>query len=187
MKHTIPFGSRVYGLTNEESDYDYVEITDNVLFCSIDPNIECYSFEMFKEKLEAHDIKAIELYFTAKEFFNDHGIYFKLDKKRLRHSVSAVVSNAYVKAKKKILQGDVYIGVKSYYHCIRILRYANSLVENNNLDFKQEKEYLRPIYNDIVINRKNKEGNSETFSDLDSAYKTTLQELRHDFKMLCPK
>lgn len=190
MKHMIAFGSRVYGLINELSDYDNVLITDEFfndykLLSNID--IEAFSPEKFKEELDKHSIKAIEVYFTDISFFHSIGIYFNLDKNLLRHSVSAVVSNAYIKSKKKIIQGDVYIGLKSYFHCIRLLVYANSLASTNNLDFKDHLEFLKPIYEDIVINRKHKEGTLDTFKDLDNTHKEMLKSLRHEFKLLCPK
>lgn len=189
MKHMIAFGSRVYGLINELSDYDNVLITDEFfndykLLSNVD--IEAFSPEKFKEELDKHSIKAIEVYFTDISFFHSIGIYFNLDKNLLRHSVSAVVSNAYVKSKKKIIQGDVYVGLKSYFHCIRILKYANQLAENNYLKFEDHLDFLKPIYEDI-ISHKEDEGNLELFKIIDNRHKDVLKELRHNFKLLCPK
>lgn len=183
--HVIPFGSFVYGLVNELSDKDFIIISD-LSVVSKDPNIEYFTLEAFKQDLDNCKIKAIEAYFTDIKYFNSKGIYFTLNKTLLRHEISAIVSNAYVKSKKKIIQGDVYVGLKSYYHCIRLLTYANSLAKNNYLKFEDHIEFLKPFYIDI-ISFKNDEGTLETFQKLDNKYKDILKSLRHDFKLSCPK
>lgn len=111
---------------------------------------------------------------------------FKLDLQKLRNSVSAVCSNSYVKAKKKIKQGDEYVGLKSYYHVIRILIMFTYLAKHGDFkpsNFKNELEY---VYQDIVCQYNNL-SNVYTFESLDEKYSKMIKSLQHTFRLYCPK
>lgn len=187
MEHLfkIPFGSQVYGLTNSKSDEDYIYIYPNTVDLSLLlPKDDSHmTVNMFQSELDQHSIKAIEAYFSSLDLQN----YFKfvLDHSFLRKRVSAVVSNAHVKAKKKFKDGEIYIGLKSYYHCIRILTMFNYLAREgtfNPSSFKYELEY---IYQDI-LSREN-ESSETLFINLENDYKKMLKNLQHTFRMYCPK
>ncbi len=61
---------------------------------------------------------------------NDLGITFKLDKTKLRVAISTIVSNSWVKGKKKlIVQGDydLNLAIKSTFHSLRILDFGTQI------------------------------------------------------------
>lgn len=180
--HKIPFGSQVYGLTNPLSDKDFAYIVDSSEGLD-NTDDECYTPEEFQTHLNNHDLKAIELYFTCLSLQKEFN--FKLDKKLLRSSVSRVVSNSHVKAKKKFKDNEIYIGLKSYYHCIRILVMMNYLAlheEFNPRNFKNELSY---VYQDIMSRLDNDP--STLFEELEQDYKKLLKNLQHTFRLYCPK
>lgn len=180
----IPFGSQVYGLTNSKSDKDYIYIyPDTVDLISIPKDDSHMTIHMFQSELDQHSIKALEAYFSSTELQN----YFKfnLDHSFLRKRVSAVVSNAHVKAKKKFKDGEIYIGLKSYYHCIRILTMFNYLAKENTFDPSSFVKELDYIYKDIM-SREN-EDPEFLFLNLEQDYKKMLKNLQHCFRLYCPK
>lgn len=182
--YTVPFGSQVYGLTNPKSDKDYIYIySDNFDLTLIPEDDSHMTAHMFQSELSQHGIKALEAYFFSKELQDN--FEFELNTSFLRKRLSAIVSNAHVKAKKKFKDGEVYIGLKSYFHCIRLLIMFTYLAKHgtfNPSSFKYELEY---IYLDIINRQKN---SPETmFLELEKDYKKMLKSLQHTFKMYCPK
>lgn len=187
----FPFGSRVYGLTNPKSDRDYLAICfDNYKPETIDAGygtseVEIWSYTEFLDKLEAHDLKALEIYFENRAIFlSGFNTYFQLDKSKLRRAVSAVVSNAHVKAKKKFIDGEIYTGLKSYYHCIRILTMFNVLADKGIFTPSKFFEELDPIYVDIM--ERQHDDPTTLFQNLESDYKVLLKSLQHTFRLRCP-
>lgn len=180
----VPFGSQVYGLTNNKSDEDYIYIyPDTVDLISIPKDDSHMTTYMFQSELDQHSVKALEAYFYSEELQNYFN--FELNLSFLRKRVSAVVSNAHVKAKKKFIDNEVYIGLKSYYHCIRILTMFNYLAREgtfNPSSFVCELEY---IYQDILS--REEESPETLFINLENDYKKMLKNLQHTFKMYCPK
>ena len=180
----IPFGSQVYGLTNPKSDKDYIYIYSKHFDLTLIPKDDNHmTVYMFQSELDQHSIKALEAYFFSKEL--QSYFQFNLNLNSLRKRVSAIVSNAHVKSKKKFKDGEIYIGLKSYFHCIRILTMFNFLAKHgtfNPSDFKYELEY---IYLDIISRQNN---NPDTlFLELETDYKKMLKNLQHTFKLYCPK
>ena len=187
----LPFGSQVYGMTNPKSDKDYLAISiDEDKPESIDTGygsseVEIWSYSEFLEKLEAHDLKALEIYFENRAtFLSSFNTYFTLSKSKLRRAVSAVVSNAHVKAKKKLIDGEVYTGLKSYWHCIRILTMFNVLADKGIFKPSSFVEELDYIYVDII----ERQGDEPLgiFQSLENDYKVLLKSLHHTFKLRCP-
>lgn len=137
LKH-YKYGSRVYGCNNKNSDYDYifiVESDNDELYYSVElPNVNMtvYSEAKFIKLIEQHHISALECIFQDE---NDEYLkYFKLDLEKLRRSISGVSSNSFVKCKKKIKQGDVYIGKKSMFHSLRILNFGIQIAKYGKID-----------------------------------------------------
>ena len=182
--YIVPFGSQVYGLTNPKSDKDYIYIYSDSFDLTLIPEDDSHmTAYMFQSELSQHGIKALEAYFFSKELQDN--FEFELNTSFLRKRLSAIVSNAHVKAKKKFKDGEVYIGLKSYFHCIRLLIMFTYLAKHgtfNPSSFKYELEY---IYLDIINRQKN---SPETmFLELEKDYKKMLKSLQHTFRMYCPK
>lgn len=124
---TYQYGSRVYGCHTKESDYDFIVVVESddkfeysVSYSNSDFSV--YSEPLFIEMIKEHKIHILECIFQNK---NDNYLkYFELDKEKLRRAVSSVASNSFVKCKKKMNQGDVYIGKKSLFHSLRILGFG---------------------------------------------------------------
>lgn len=146
------FGSTVYGTRTERSDIDIIAICESEedLYnvhqskdyqefsdYSRDVDLHIISTKTFQELLNNHDIMALETYYQMseddKELFN-----FTLDLDKLRRKVSAVCSNSWSKARKKldIPEEDDYLGLKSLFHSIRILSYGIDIAKDSKIDFK---------------------------------------------------
>ena len=145
------YGSSVYGTKTEKSDLDIIYIADNdkeiyevfqskdFPFCSgytEKVDLHYISKESFLNLLNRHDIMALEVYYQMRD---DQRLMFpfNLNLDTLRRSVSAVCSNSWSKARKKleIPEEDDYIGLKSLFHSIRILSFGIDIAKDNKIDY----------------------------------------------------
>lgn len=145
------YGSSIYGTKTEKSDLDLVFIADTekeiyeVLqskdfpFCSgytEKVDLHYISKESFIKLLNEHDIMALEVYYQMRD--DERLKYpFNLNLDTLRRSVSAVCSNSWSKARKKldIPEEDDYIGLKSLFHSVRILSFGRNIAKDNKIDY----------------------------------------------------
>ncbi len=106
-----PYGSRVYGTANEQSDYDFICVcgiksTDEVKFSFGD--VTYYTETEFRNAIEEHEISILECAWTKPIVDELHMVVHPLiDKAKLRTSISAKASNSWVKCKKKLTVGSV--------------------------------------------------------------------------------
>lgn len=131
LLNAYPYGSKVYGTADAESDTDLILVVDK----APDPEIQhtmpgvdltVWTADEFQRLLSEHDPSALECWFlpdnkavVTREF------RFSLDRGKLRQSFSAKASNSWVKAKKKIdVHGELRIGRKSLFHAIRLLSFG---------------------------------------------------------------
>lgn len=166
---TYRYGSRVYGCATEESDYDFiyvVESDDDNLEYSVDFkgfNATVYSEQKFIKRIKDHEVNALECIFQDED--DKYLKYFKLDKEKLRRKFSAVASNSFVKCKKKLKDGEVYIAKKSMFHSIRILNFGIQIAKFGKItnysctnyhhrfifdigdDWNYIETFFKPIYN----------------------------------------
>ena len=145
------YGSSTYGTKTEKSDLDIVMIVDTdkeiyeVLqskdfpFCSgylEKVDLHYISKESFIKLLNEHDIMALEVYYQMRD---DERLMFpfNLNLDTLRRSVSAVCSNSWSKARKKleIPEEDDYVGLKSLFHSIRILSFGIDIAKDKGIDY----------------------------------------------------
>jgi predicted nucleotidyltransferase len=179
------FGSQVYGNTNKDSDWDIIMIANN----SVDStelrrglyNIHVYTPDKFKADLEWHRINNLECIYAPdwaklKEDikFSD----FKINKNKLRHSISHTSSNSWVKCNKKInVEGEYYIGVKSLFHSIRIPMFGTQIATYNDIiDFS----CANFLWDKIKRNR-------WTWGELDKEFRPLLNQTMTEFRKLVPK
>ncbi len=135
------YGSRVYGTSTDKSDYDYVFILkkrDNEQFSDRLININFFTDEGHQQRLDEHEISALECQFLNKEFIlkETKKYKFKLDISKLRHSLSRKASNSWVKCKKKLtveIDYDLNLGRKSMFHSFRILDYGIQIAKNEKI------------------------------------------------------
>jgi|SaaInlStandDraft_4_1057021.scaffolds.fasta_scaffold27317_2 hypothetical protein len=181
------FGSAVYGTQNENSDIDIVMIMDGIddteylQYETSDIDIHCMTVNHYKTLLNKHNIMALETYFHPSpmiEFKTD----FELVLPTLRRSISAVVSNSWVKAKKKVKleNEDSWIGYKSLFHSMRILDYGIQLAE-----FGKIVDYRRttPLWFEIV----DMVDLGDSIDDIMTHYKKQHNENQTQFRKLAPK
>jgi len=183
-----PYGSKVYGTTTEKSDLDFVVIhsgTNDELYTSDLIDVHFISLNTFKELLDKHDIMALEVYYWNKQHVPKSKILdlveFKLDKVKLRKSISAIVNNSWVKAKKKMTlpEENSYIGLKSLFHSFRILDFGIQLAKSNKINFSSKNQFWEEL----------KELWSAT-QEWDNFYKQYKQEHNHlmtEFRKVAPK
>lgn len=180
-------GSRLYGLVNNQSDTDYLAIiSDGEEYpFPADKNIEVRTVSEFQESLNRHDLKALEVYFGYPNLFpGTIPVTYTFNEDSLRRAVSKVASNAHVKSKKKIRDGEIYIGIKSFWHCLRILTMYTDFAKNKTFNPRGYSEQLLNEYLDILLHMNLLP--EDIFRTLDRKYDKRLKALLHEFRMLCP-
>jgi len=181
-----PYGSVVYGTNSAQSDRDYVVIADMdasyLQFESEEIDIHIFSLARFKTSLDKCEIMALETYFNTSPIKTDLSLDFELDRVALRHSVSAVVSNSWVKASKKVnLENEnSWIGYKSLFHAMRILNFGIQIAETGRItDFRK----VSHLWNDILqmVER------GDDFDSIMKFYKPIQNANLTIFRQLAPK
>lgn len=184
-----PFGSLLYETTNEKSDLDFVVIVDMeenyIQYESEDLDIHIMSTECYKNKLNEHDIMALECYYNEEPILK-YNIDFELDKIKLRKRISAIVNNSWVKAKKKlnIETEDDYIGLKSLFHSFRILSYGIDMAKENKINFlKVGDTTTKILWNDIM----EQYNSGMRWNEFHRIYKIQHNSMMSEFRKLAPK
>ena len=146
--YIYPYGSRVYGNFHKNSDYDFIVIvkkkttdqfSDNYI------NINYYTVAEHQQRLDDHEISALECYFLPQKTLDNISYLFEkpypkfrftLDTVKLRHSLSAKSSNSWVKCKKKLTipqDFDLNIGRKSMFHSFRIIEFGIQIATHGEI------------------------------------------------------
>ena len=154
IKNIYVFGSRVYGTTSFNSDWDFIMIANNPVsnqeIRSGDFNIHIVVPDEFEKMLKAHHPGAIECFYAPDEFRILENIKFNWNPSipSLRHSFSHTSSNSWVKCKKKLEQGDYYIGIKSLFHSLRIPMFGIQIAKYGKIvDFSCANKIYDSIFN----------------------------------------
>jgi len=175
----VLYGSRVYGTATERSDYDYLVVTDSASLVNDieseigihnlqDSNVEVtiVSSTLFASMLAKCEIRAIETIFTPKHCVpigydwiqqkrQDFAEILEIDRaetvNRIRSAFSKVSSNSEVKARKKIVDREYMIALKSLFHSIRILMFGIQIGEYHEIrDFEVANECWDEIQKDLI-------------------------------------
>src|SRR5690606_20681238 len=103
--------------------------------------------------------------------------YFKLDKSKLRRSISGTSSNSFVKCKKKLRQGDYYIGKKSLFHSLRILGFGIQIALTGKIvNYSAYNHYL-----DMIMDK-----NTNDWSEYQKVFKPIFNHKKSEFRRLAP-
>lgn len=183
-----PYGSRVYEC-NLDGDEDLLIIMDTedkkheTQYSLGYRDMSFYAKNSFQEMLLNHDIIALECFFLPENLKQKENIAFdfELDLKKLRHSVSHVSSNSFVKAKKKLtVEKDFnpYIGKKSLFHSLRILKFGIQIAEFGRIVNYAEANHL---WDEIISDK------SEKWEDYKIKYQPMYNQLKSEFKKIAPK
>lgn len=180
------FGSRVYNTNSDKSDYDIIMVANNSVDCIEIKhpiyNIHIYTPDKFKADLDWHRPQNLECIYAPEFAKIQERIKYdiKIDIKKIRHSISHVSSNSWVKAKKKItlLNEDKNIGLKSLFHSLRIPLFAIQILENGKIiNFSEAND----IWNNIKIN------NYKNWDYFYKTYKPLHNKILTDFRKLTIK
>jgi predicted nucleotidyltransferase len=186
------YGSRVYGTFNENSDIDYILICNQDElkkdYHNIDSNIQItsYNIEGFLIGMEKHDISILECLFLEDKFkIENMKFRLEINLSKLRESISGIISNSYVKAKKKIFDDEIYIGQKSLFHCFRICYYGTQIAIHKQIidylgkDFSKDYLSFKEFFNEIIT--------IDDWEILSNKYKPLLNHNLTEFRVVAPK
>lgn len=187
------YGSFVYGTNTDDSDKDFILITNNVrepqsIVEKEEPQTkQKFSFVLhnqlsFQKGLWAHEPYAIETFFLPKEHILKNVCTFdftKVDTRVLRHSFSQKASHSYVKAKKKFeVEGDIRRAKKSLFHSLRIMTFGIQLGEQGKItDFMAANHFWWDIYTDPKTD----------WQSYEKKYRPVYNGLCTRFRELCQK
>jgi predicted nucleotidyltransferase len=184
------YGSRVYGNFRKDSDYDFIIVVKNKTeeqFSDNLININFFSVEEHQNRLNEHEISALECYFLPGEFvLKNEKIYnFKLDLQKLRHALSAKSSNSFVKSKKKLTveidkgveKNPEDVGKKSLFHAFRIIDFGMQIAIHGEI-----KDYSssNALFKEIMYSYSD-------WNNLFENYKQKYNNICTDFRKLAPK
>lgn len=191
------YGSRVYGTHSEKSDYDYIMVTSSIItdgvtqFFKNNVNVTIYNQHEFAKLIIEHEISILECLFLPSDMkYETIDFEFKLDRNKLRESISAKASNSWVKAKKKMTVEkdlDMYVGQKSLFHSMRILNFGIQLAESGKIKYYDSGIWM---WGAITATHKNPLTGTtllETWEDYNTVWKRVYNLLKSDFKKVCPK
>jgi predicted nucleotidyltransferase len=183
VKNIYVFGSQVYGTKTYSSDWDFIMIANtpntNQEIRSGDFNIHVMTEEQFLKNLKEHHSSTVEAFFTPKEFRlqEDIKIDWKPNVASLRHSFSHISSNSWVKCKKKMEQGDYYIGVKSLFHSLRIPLFGIQIANSGRIyDFSVANFIHEKIFS-----------KEWTWEELDSEFRALRNDILSSFRSVTQK
>ena len=183
VKNIYVFGSQVYGTTTRNSDWDFIMVANtpntNQEIHSGDFNIHVMTEDHFLKNLKDHHSSSVEAFFTPKEFRLQEDVKFdwKPNIPSLRHSFSHISSNSWVKAKKKMEQGDYYIGVKSLFHSLRIPIFGIQIAQTGSIYDFSVANYIH----DKIFSKE------WTWDELDTEFRPLRNSILTDFRNLTTK
>lgn len=193
------FGSKVYGTNSEQSDNDLIVIVEDCVDTTSENNniltfhegnndYQVITDSHFKEMIKNHHIVALESLWMHESNYSDLNTFneryltlFKLDKWKLRQTISGICNNAWAKCHKKLTvekDYDYYRAIKSLFHVIRLFIFGRQIAEYGHIaDYSAANFYWIEI--------KNQE--SHEWEDYKKIYQPIVNNLRSEFVKLCPK
>lgn len=182
------YGSRVYGTNTKYSDWDWIIVAWEAPTLN-DPNHTFYTPSEFILQMQMHEISVLECLWLPEDCvqsgpFGDKWNpleAWELHLPTLRNSLSQKSSNSWVKAKKKLLQGDYHLGIKSLFHSFRILEFGTQIATDGKITSYGAANWL---WEELMLLSKNQKA---SWGELESLYKNQYNQLRTKFRLLAPK
>lgn len=160
------------------SDTGYTKVDEKEIPIDVQYVRESDFIDMIRE----HRIFALEAVFQE-DSLSDYKKYFELDKWKLRQEFSAVSSNSWVKAKKKMTVEkdlDMRCGAKSLFHSIRLLMEAVQIARHGRITHYNCGVLLhKEIMDDLK--------NGFKWEDFKEKYRPVWKEWHHTLIEECPK
>lgn len=147
------YGSQVYGTNNMDSDYDFLVLAssfhEHKEFNDGKYNVHIKTPDIFEDELRNHKMSALECYF-APEFAKVRGKKsfdtFSVKTVTLQRCSLSESHNSWLRGKRMILDGDMYRGMKSIWHSIRILMFAKQILDEGDIyDFSEANNHWEAI------------------------------------------
>jgi predicted nucleotidyltransferase len=152
------YGSRIYGTNRIDSDFDIILIgaalnEHSEIEAEIDNsrlNIHIITPDKFKRDLENHDIMNLECFFSPgwARIQEKEILKFTLNKKKLSKNIIAQSFNSWQGGKYKLNEGDIYRGLKSVFHSLKMLIFAIQIMEHGKIMDFTAANYLHKEIND---------------------------------------
>ena len=159
VKNIYLFGSQVYGNQNEDSDWDFIVIANSMMakeeIRHENLNIHIHTPDIFLDGLKEYQMQYLECIYSPpfaklqeRMIQPDKNFSLKLD--MLKYKGITQSFNAFHKAKERILDGELYRGVKSLWHSLRILHFFKQIVDNERItDFSSANVFWDMLKEDI--------------------------------------
>ena len=158
VRNLYLYGSRIYGTARPESDWDIICITAALLEheekrVKIENdllNIHLITPDKFQRGLDNHDMMNLECYFSPDfaRLQEKIELKFNLNKKKLAKNIINQSFNSWQGGKHKLEGGDIYRGLKSIFHSLRMLMFAIQIAEHGKIVDFSEANYLHNEIND---------------------------------------
>lgn len=142
IKNIYLFGSQVYQTSDNISDYDFIVLASSLLekqeFKNGKYNIHVHVPNIFLDGLKEYNMQYLECVYAPdfakiQEKLSLPDKNFKLKTDMLIYKGMNQSFNAFHNAKMKINSGDLYRGVKSIFHSIRILNFFNQIINKQKI------------------------------------------------------
>jgi predicted nucleotidyltransferase len=180
IQNVYIFGSQVYSTASEISDYDILIIAktpyEEKELVVDNCNIHILTLDRFLEGLKQHHIGRLECLMSPQKWRlkEEINIPIIIKESGLRHSISHTVSNSWIKSKKKLEQGDYYLGIKSLFHSLRIAMFGLQIINHGKIvDFK----CANYIWEELKSKTWNWEELNETFRPLRNKIMTDFRSV----------
>jgi len=188
------YGSRLWGTADEQSDLDYcVIVYDNSPIIayqnyiqkeSEDVDLHIMSESYYKDLVQNCDDMALSMYFQEYPLIK-YDYLTDINLVNLRKSFSSKANNSYVKAKKKLADGEIRIAYKSLYHSIRILSFGRKIADAT---LNNEKIYdMTSFGENIEWFKQCFEVEKMPWEEIHKIFKPIYNSYATEFKKLAPK
>lgn len=143
IKNITIYGSRIYGTSREQSDYDIIMVASNLnVHDEIRTrhngtllNIHIITPDKFKEDLERPNIMNLECIFAPgwAKLQEKLALPYEINVKKLIKNILAQSFSSWQGGKLKIRKYDFPRGSKSIFHSLRMLMFATQIAEHGKI------------------------------------------------------
>ncbi|TRZ81618.1 nucleotidyltransferase domain-containing protein [bacterium] len=151
------YGSRVYGTNRPDSDTDIL-----ITACTMDArqefnngkyNVHIVTPDIFEDRLRRHEMQQLECIFAPSKAIIqekvDYRSSFELGRNRLKKMSLSQSAHSWYQAKMRIKDGDIERGAKSLFHSLRILVFAEQILNEGCIfDFSEANMWHEEIMED---------------------------------------
>ena len=157
IRNIFLFGSQIYGNQRDDSDYDFIVVACNMLEKQEirHENLNVHTPDIFLNGLKEYQMNYLECIYAPsfakiqeKMIQPDKNFSLKID--MLKYKGMNQSFTAFHKAKERVLDGELYRGVKSMWHSFRILQFFKQIVDSDYItDFASANQYWDMMKEDM--------------------------------------